>query len=450
MILFPLTVFRREKMWGRRKSHICVTIPFQRVFPVGLAYLLGIQILSEFEAAKVGLETAEADGMNGLDRNVTVMMVFKVTITLFFFVPVMTLFWQENGLSLLEVMVLQSIFSIATVLMEFPSGVLADRYGRRRVLIAASLMSLVGLTIYSVADGFYSFLVAELLLAVWIALMSGADSALLYDSLKELKREDEYTQIWGNIQFYSLVFLAGVNILGGIIATQGLRYTLYASLPFSLIAFLSSFYFVEAGRESSSGSVRQQLSEVGSVFSLKSQLLWIVVYGGVVFAFNQGGLWIYQPYFRLTGIEIVYFGVIFAAFHVVAAVAGKYTWWLESYLGANRLLAVLLVLTAGASILMGLHLAIYSFAFVFVHQVVRGIFRILISNEINRRVDTAIRASVLSVHALSGRIVYALLIPVVGWLADVYTLEDAFTILGITGLFAGIPALLMLKRVGVI
>ncbi len=125
--------------------------------------------------------------MADLDRNITVMMVYQITITMFFFVPVMTLFWQDNGLSLLEVMILQSIFSIATVLLEFPSGVLADRYGKRKVLITASLMSFVGLALYCVADDFYSFLAAERLLALWIALMSGADSALLYDSLKELR-----------------------------------------------------------------------------------------------------------------------------------------------------------------------------------------------------------------------------------------------------------------------
>jgi len=388
--------------------------------------------------------------MVSLDRNITVMMIYKVTITLFFFVPVMTLFWQDNGLSLLEVMILQSIFSIATVLLEFPSGVLADRYGKRKVLITASLMSLVGLALYCVADDFYSFLVAELLLAVWIALMSGADSALLYDSLKELRREDEYTKIWGNIQFYSLVFLAVVNVLGGIIATQELRYTLYASLPFSLIAFLSSFFFVEAGRGSCSDSIRSQLQDVQSVFSWQTPLLWIMIYAGIIFAFNQGGLWIYQPYFKASGVEIVYFGVIFAAFQVVAALAGKYTWWLIAYFGENRILASLLMMSTGASILLGVHVAIYSFAFVFIHQIVRGIYRILVSNQINRLVGTEIRASVLSVNALAGRMIYALLIPVVGWLADVYTVEAAFAIMGITGLLAGIPALMMLRRVGVI
>lgn len=388
--------------------------------------------------------------MNHLDRNIAVMMVYKVTITLFFFVPVMTLFWQENGLSLLEVMILQSIFSITTVLLEVPSGLMADRYGRRNVLIAASFMSLAGLAIYCIADDFYSFLVAELSMAVWIAFMSGADSALLYDSLKVLKREDEYSRIWGNIQFYSLVFLAVVNILGGVIASHGLRYTLYASLPFSMIAFASSFFFTDPARRLSTESLRQQLRVTASVFSLRSPLLWIMVYGGLIFAFNQGGLWIYQPYFRASGIEIVYFGALFAAFQVVAALAGKYSWWFQAHIGENRLLVLLLVVSTVASILLGVHVAIYSFVFVFLHQVVRGIFGILVSNQINKRVSTEIRASVLSVNALVGRTIYALLIPVVGWLADVYTVQAAFTIMGITGLVAGIPTLFMLRRVGVI
>jgi hypothetical protein len=99
---------------------------------------------------------------------------------------------------------------------------------------------------------------------------------------------------------------------------------------------------------------------------------------------------------------------------------------------------------------MGLHLAIYSFAFVFIHQIVRGIFPILVSNQINMRIGTSVRASVLSVNALIGRIIYALLIPVVGWLADVYSVEAAFAIMGITGLLSALPILFVLKRVGVI
>jgi MFS family permease len=387
--------------------------------------------------------------MSGLTRNIRVMMIYKVTITLFFFVPVFTLFWQDNGLTLLEVMLLQSIFSIATVILEFPSGMLADRFGRRRVLIVASLMSLVGLALYSVSSGFFLFLVAEMLLAIWIALMSGADAALLYDSLKKLGREDEYTRIWGNIQFYSLLFLAIVNVLGGIIASYGLRYTLFASLPFSLIAFLSSFFFTEAGERSPSESVLDQLKEVSAVFSGGTSLIWILLYAGIVFAFNQGGLWIYQPYFKASGVEIVYFGAIFAAFQVVAGLAGKYTWWLEKLFGADRLLKAMIFLTAGASLLMGIHVAIYSFAFVFVHQLVRGIYRVLVSEQINRRVSSEVRASVLSVHALTGRILYALFIPVIGWMADVYTVESAFAVLGITALGVSIPALFVLRRAGV-
>lgn len=66
-----------------------------------------------------------------------------------FFVPVIVLFWNENGLDSLDIYLLQSLFALAVVLLEIPTGLLADRVGRRASLLAGSAMLVLGQAVYA-------------------------------------------------------------------------------------------------------------------------------------------------------------------------------------------------------------------------------------------------------------------------------------------------------------
>ena len=79
---------------------------------------------------------------------------------------IITLFWKDQiGLSLTEILLLQAIFSLATLIMEFPSGYLSDRLGYRFALNLACLLGISGWTTYTLASNFTGVLLAELQLA---------------------------------------------------------------------------------------------------------------------------------------------------------------------------------------------------------------------------------------------------------------------------------------------
>jgi fucose permease len=103
-------------------------------------------------------------------------------------VPVMVLFWEDNGLDTFDIYVLQAAFALASVLLEVPTGLVADRLGKRASLLSGQIAVAVGCVIYALGTGFWSFLVAEVVLALGVSLLSGADAALLYDSLQRLGR----------------------------------------------------------------------------------------------------------------------------------------------------------------------------------------------------------------------------------------------------------------------
>jgi hypothetical protein len=176
------------------------------------------------------------------------------------------------------------------------------------------------------------------------------------------------------------------------------------------------------------------------------KLKWLILYSGIVYAFNQSSLWLYQPYFKLSGIDIAYFGIVFASFQIVAALSSKYAHKLEAKLGQKYSLIMLIFLVSGSYFLMSNFVFLFSFSFSFLHQFVRGFKDVIVADYINKLTTSDMRATILSVESLVSRLLYAAIIPIVGWLADIYSLVQAMTVLAFSTLVLGIIFLVAFRK----
>ncbi|KKQ27508.1 MAG: Nitrate/nitrite transporter [Candidatus Magasanikbacteria bacterium GW2011_GWC2_37_14] len=388
-----------------------------------------------------------------LKSNIWKYYFYEIMDGMFFSVPIMVLFWQENGLSLSQIMILQSLYSIAAVLLEVPTGYFADVFGRKKTLALGGLFWALGIITYSLGYNFYQFLIAEMLFALGSSFKSGADSAIVYDTLVELKQEDLYKKIWGNARFLGMATMGLAGIIGAFVGKSGLRLTLYISIPFFLMQFFIALFFKEPTKHeapSETSKIKEMFNIVKQALLKNVQLKWLIIYGAIIFAFNQSALWLYQPYFKITGLDIVYFGLVFASFQIVAAFSAKYAHRLENILGQKFSLIMLPILIGVSYLLMNNFIFLFSFSFCFLQQFVRGFSDPVISDYLNKLTPSHTRATILSIKALAGRLIYAAIIPFIGWVADIYSLTQALFILGITILIIGAAGLLMLKKVKVI
>ncbi len=370
-----------------------------------------------------------------------------------FVVPVIVLFWQENGLSITEIMVLQSIYAIVVVLLEVPTGYFADLYGRKKSLIIASIATFLAVLAYSLSSNFFQFLGAEILFAFGISFASGASSAFVYDTLAGIKKEFEYKKVWGNSLFMSMIAVGLSGIIGGFIADISLRYTMYVSLPFIALVIPITLWMYEPQKEKvifQRGYGREVLNTIKDTFTANRKLMWLILYSGVVYAFNQAALWLYQPYFALSGLSVVYFGFVFAGFQLVSAISSKYSYKIEMFLGKKFSLMMLIFLVSTSYILMANFVFLFSFSFAFLQQFVRGFRGVVIDDYINKLANSKTRATILSSDAFIGKIIYATIIPIIGWITDVYSLLQAITVLGVSTLLIGIVMLLLIKKYKVI
>ena len=114
--------------------------------------------------------------------------------------PFYTVMFAEAGLTPIQIGVVLAAWSMTAIVLEIPTGALADRVSRRWLLLIAQLIRGVGFLLWFLFPGFWGFLIGLVLWGVKTALVSGTFEALLFDELKAEGREHVYARAIGRAQ----------------------------------------------------------------------------------------------------------------------------------------------------------------------------------------------------------------------------------------------------------
>lgn len=151
--------------------------------------------------------------------NIRRFIAFRILFNARFYYPVFTILFLDFGLSLEQFAILNAAWAATIVLLEVPSGALADTIGRRNLVIAATVIMVLEMALLVFAPigatpiVFYLFLANRILSGAAEAAASGADEALAYDTLKDLGLEKS----WGRVletqmRFQSIAFIVTMSL----------------------------------------------------------------------------------------------------------------------------------------------------------------------------------------------------------------------------------------------
>ena len=245
------------------------------------------------------------DKHSALERNLQLFPRYKAVSSVLPWMPVFFLYFLER-VSLGEAVLLGSAYYFSVFLLEVPSGYCSDRFGRRPTLIMASIMSLLACTTYILAASFAVLVLAQMLLAAGIAFQSGSDSALLYDSLRALKREQEYTRRETAAQKWSMVALACSCLAGGALGAIDLRLPYAAALLAAGLAVVQCVSFVEPPLEDNSRVNTFAVQMMSTLrYFLNPMLGWILGFFIVGYSLQHIQYEFYQPYLKLLGQSVM-------------------------------------------------------------------------------------------------------------------------------------------------
>ena len=109
--------------------------------------------------------------------------------------PFYAVMFVDYGMSGLEVSILFATWSGTCVVLEVPSGALADRFSRKWVMAAGQLVRMCGYACWALYPDFWGFFIGFVLWGTESALSSGSFEALVYDELKHQRKEADYVKV---------------------------------------------------------------------------------------------------------------------------------------------------------------------------------------------------------------------------------------------------------------
>lgn len=332
-------------------------------------------------------------------------------------------FTQWGGLTLSQVFFLETWFLVWSVILEVPTGVIADWLGRKVSLFLGALTVTIGALVYSSIPTLPVFLLGEFLFALALAFQSGADHAFIFDSLKADRREADANRIVGRSESVGLLAMTLAAPIGSIIGSNfGPRFAMMAfSLP-ALLGFLTLLTLKEPPRGETASESRRFLDifkKGVAIISGRRKIQWITLDLAVVHSLSFLMIWLYQPLLMKLAVPIIWFGFIHTGLSLSQIAALHAYPKLEKIFSSRKLLSVTAVLPAifflVISVTKSLPLAIASMVIVTGFGLTR---QPLVTIELNEMIPGAQRATVLSFVNLSRRLLRAVVMPVAGILAD--------------------------------
>ncbi|RPI66969.1 MAG: MFS transporter, partial [Ignavibacteriae bacterium] len=293
-----------------------------------------------------------------LRRNITLLRIIRALDMAMLAIPIIVIYYQSHGMSMQDVMTLQAIFGAAMLVVEIPSGYFSDVIGRRRTMIIGAALHTVGWILYAMADGFSDFLVAELILGFGAAFISGTDSAMLYDTLIDLGEEHSGVYQEGRMLAMANFSEAGAAIVGGMLAAISLHMPFYAQVAIMIPIVPLAMMLVEPSphrRDGRKGSMRELLDVVVNVVHHNKQLRAMLGTASLLGASTLTVLWMYQPYWKLMGVPVGWFGAIWAGGNVLVGIMSMHSARLSRRFGDIRIVGWLIFLLSVSCIVIGLN-----------------------------------------------------------------------------------------------
>ena len=358
--------------------------------------------------------------MSPLENNIRLYPWFRAAsdghawITVFFL-------YMSQTLPLDQVIQLSAVYYLSVFVLEVPSGYFSDRIGRRTTLLIAACALVGAHCCFIVGANFWWFAAGQFLLATGIAMQSGTDTALHYDSLKALGRESEYARREARAEQWGLMMLAVATLSGGALGLIDLRLAYVFSLVSALAMALLVWRFSEPRHADETTALPQGFVTVvlSCIARLREPLLgWIFLLVIVLYAMAHIVYEFYQPYITLLQLPLpaassyapLISGLVISISMFGGAIGARASIAWQAKLGLVGVLAVAMLLQLGIVAAMAIAISPLVLALVCGRNFPMALVHAPVRAAIAPRITRAQRATYLSLQGLSERLFFALLL----------------------------------------
>jgi len=360
------------------------------------------------------------------------------------------LFFIQNGLSLLQIGLLESIFHGTSLLCEIPSGMLADRFSYKTNLYLARMASIVSSILILFGQGnFWIYAIAMMVSAWSYNFDSGTSTAFLYDSAVEAGQKDRYLQISSFLSGVAEVTRTLGTVVAGFFIHGALAWTYLIAIGLSLLSIVLIFLMKEPVSKSSERkhlTIKRILEVVKQEWQEKPVLFyWMFTYqllGTIMCMFY---FYYQQKISDLVSWQVSLIMLIGSGFNLLAV-------YLASQIGkkwnSNQVFPILVALTGLALLLVVFKTP---FAYLSVYLLTNALYAVyqpIYYNDLQAYLPSSVRATMLSINSMMFSLSMIVIFPLTGWLIDTCGFVAVFLVLGLITLFSYPLLLIGLGKMG--
>jgi MFS family permease len=362
-------------------------------------------------------------------------------------------FLFQNGLSLFQIGLLWSIREFTMYIFEIPSGVIADRFGKKNELIVCFLFYIASFLLFFTGTEFAIFVVAIILYGLGEAFRSGTHKAMIMRFLDVHELKENKSQVYGLTRSYSLIgsFVSSLLAIGLALLVNDLKWLFI----FSIVPYFADILLI-ASYPSYLNEKRDDSFSIGSFFKhtvealvysfktikLRSRLIASASYNAmfktlkdylqpVIVSLGVG--WVAYESTALVLEEKLMIGLMYGVIYLFSSVVTRNAYRLSHYFSSKQIVYATWFLSALTFLALGLFdssLAVAGIAFLLLYALL-NIRKPFMVEQIGDATMSEKRASVLSIDSQITSLLIIVFAPLLGWISDQFGLDTMFIIVAV-------------------
>lgn len=383
-----------------------------------------------------------------MQSNIRKYYIFHFFLNFQLWFPIWVLYLTEKrGLTLGQVTLIDVPFWLSIILLQIPAAAIADRWGRKPTLIAAATAFAAAITFFGLANSFWLIMGSYMVWGIAFALLSGTESAFIYDTLKALGREHEYPKIYGRgwaIQTGAAV--AGTLIGAPVAAATDLSFPIVLSGGVAACAVLAAASFREPLREVRSSQPTayvQIVRDAAGIVRRQSAVRYSILFFGLITVGNIAPIFFFQPFLSHHGVSTGEVGLWQTPMRIGGIVAALSAHWIILTLGERRTFYLMPAALICSYLLLAAWDSMYAQVAFPVMTFVVILSQPAVTDYLNRRVPSEQRATVLSLTSMMRSAVLIPSAPLLGLLANEGANSATFLAGGTIVAAVGLPLLVL-------
>jgi MFS family permease len=340
----------------------------------------------------------------------------QALLSLILWVPIWVVFLQGRGVSLTQIGVLEGIAWLITAFLEVPTGAIADRWGRKASIAIGGLLYALAMFLILAKALSPAFLLGYALWNSSMAFVSGADTALLYDTLKADGREDQAAKHSGRSAAIQLGSQGAAAVIGAALATVDITlcFTLSgvaALLATGLVLTVKEPPHADEDGAGPLGYWKNLQTAVGIAARRPVVRVLLLLYATILTLPLVVYYVLLQPYALGVGLPIETLGIVVAGVQLTSLVASWLAYRATRYLALTTIAAIGFGVLLAAQGMLSLLPSIPSIGLVLLVALVPALLGPLLLARLNDLIPSAQRATILSLSALMFELGLAVAMP---------------------------------------